>query len=77
MIDKGDIVQLDPASELGKAWGPQFVVVDELKTWGFQGYFIHAEKRGDFSRAYLRVPSGTFERVGRAVWMIDKEADHG
>ena len=64
-VEPGDVVQLDPESELGKCWGPQFVVVEEIKPWGFQGFFIHAETRQNFGPAYLRVKIGRhLQRLG-------------
>jgi hypothetical protein len=70
------VVQLDPASDMGRQWGPQLVVVTEPKPWGFQGYMLHAAKRGEFGPAYLRIKTGTFEPVGRVVWMVG-EGDDG
>lgn len=67
-LSRRDVVQLDPESELGKAWGPQFVIVEEIRSWGFLGYFIHAEKRGEFGSAYVRVKHGCYVLIGQACW---------
>lgn len=72
-IEVGDVVQVDPESAIGKEWGPQLVIVTDPRPWGVKGYFLHAQERGDVGPAYIRLPNGSFERVGRAVWMVNRE----
>lgn len=65
----GDVVQLDPESELAKKYGgPLLLIVSEVKAWGIQGYFFCVTHAGQIGPAYLRVRNGTFERVGPATW---------
>ena len=71
----GDIVQLDPESELGKAWGPQLCIVTEARGFGVLAYFTHASKRGDFGAAYLRLTRGTYVTVGRAEWIAQTSGE--
>lgn len=61
-VVKGDIVQADPGAT---EWGPSLVVVDEVKSWGIQGY-THIPRSGD---AYIRLQWNEFERTGgKVVW---------
>lgn len=74
-LTPGDIIQLDPDSELGKMYGPQFLVVEDVRSWGVSGYFTHVEEKGKFGQAPLRVPNGSYERVGRAAWVATVSYD--
>jgi hypothetical protein len=73
----GDIVQLDPSSEIGQEWGPQLCIVTEVKPWGVQAYFLHARARGDYGPAYIRLAHQSFEKVGQAAWWIPGESLDG
>ncbi len=73
--EPGDIVQVDPESPLGKDWGAQLCVVSEQRAWGVLAYFVHADTRGKFSAAYLRLQRGTYLFVGKAHWTIASVVD--
>ena len=73
-IHVGDIVQLDPVTTTNPAFAGCFMVVTEVKDWGVMGY-AHAlgtrEARG--GQAYYRAVNDTFERCGKAVWVMSDE----
>lgn len=62
-LKKDDIVQIVPEHN----WGGCLLVVDEVKSWGIQGY-VEIPLKG---QAYIRIKNGEFEVVGRAVFVID------
>lgn len=65
-LEPGDVIQLDPSKH---DWGPMLCIVDEVKSWGVQCYWLQAEQRGKPpARCYYRAETGTFERVGRVAW---------
>ena len=61
-VTPGDIVQINP--EHDETFGGSLMVVEEVKSWGFQGY-VEIPGKG---KAYYRVPSEQAVRVGRAAW---------
>lgn len=69
-LEEGDIVQLDPKEHTHHEgfWAANLMIVTEVKSWGAQGYC-----RGQGGNAYYRAKTGTFEKVGEAVW-VSKEA---
>lgn len=65
-LSPGDVVQI--TDERPGIVGA-FLMVDEVKPWGVTG-FIHTVKTFEEStRIYLRLQTGCFERLGRAVMM--------
>jgi hypothetical protein len=64
-ISIGDVVQIDPAHD--EMFGAALMVVEEIKSWGLQGY-VNVPGQG---LAYYRVPNGKFVRIGKAVWIQD------
>ena len=70
VIEPNDIIQLSPTH----AWGAMICVVSQVHSWGITAYWLVAETRGQPpSAAYIRVPTGEFEVVGRAVWVSGSE----
>lgn len=64
MLEPGDIVQVNPESH----WGGCLVVIDEIKTFGIQGYTRIPGKEG--GNAYIRLSWAEIEPTGgRAVWV--------
>lgn len=60
----GDIVQItDERPGLVGA----LLMVEEVKTWGVQGFIHHVASFQESSRIYLRLEHNRFERIGRAV----------
>ncbi len=68
--EPGEVIQLDPAK---CRWGPVFVTVTEIKTWGVMGYFHTTHADGKPGAAYIRVTHGDYERIGVAVWRVAEE----
>lgn len=70
----GDVVQIDPAH--GLMWGGCFLLVEEVKSWGVQG-FVPMPERADKPPgcAHLRVPWKHMELVGTAVFVPRPEAE--
>ena len=71
-IQVGDIVQLDPVTTINPAFAGCLMVVTEVKEWGVQGYVQALGEGGKPGRgqAYYRAVTGTFERCGKAVWIV-------
>lgn len=63
MIAKGDIVQI---TNTKCEWYPCLLIVDEVKTWGIQGYVLVPTPSGVGS-AYYRVNTEDFDKVGKAI----------
>jgi hypothetical protein len=69
MIEKGDIVQINPDE---KSFGGCLVIVDEVKAWGVLGYVPYG--RAQCSNVfYCQHLNGTFELVGKAKWALNDE----
>lgn len=71
VVIPGDVVQLDPTQTDNTAFAGCFLTVEEVKTWGIQG-FVQAlgESRDSIgSRAYYRAEWGTFMKIGKAEWV--------
>jgi hypothetical protein len=64
-VEPGDVIQLDPEHS---RWGPVFVVADEVRTWGVQGYLIGPEDK-KIGTVYVRVKHGHYARIGKAQWV--------
>jgi hypothetical protein len=52
-------------------WYPALVVVDEVKSWGIQGY-SHIPHQG---QAYIRLKNEDIEVVGKAIIVTQKSED--
>ena len=64
----GDVVQINPDSD--EVFGGCFLIVEEVKPWGFQGYCdMPGHDRGIF---HYRVKREDCSRVGAAFW-TDKD----
>lgn len=74
-IDKDDIVQIAPGSDLPYAGA--LVVVTEPKHWGIQGYlclpFAHEGLCRFKGLAYVRVKSSDCLMVGHCAWVLEPE----
>lgn len=66
-IIPGDVIQLTETAQEG--WIGCLMVVSEVLSWGVMAY-ITLPMQGD---AYLRVKTGQFEIVGRAVLVRSDE----
>ena len=75
-VRAGDVVQIDPAHD--PRFGGALLVVTEPKSFGVQGYVaVPAAPAGQ--RAYYRVASERFVRIGTAEWRVadaDAEPQH-
>lgn len=70
-LTAGDIVQLDPELTKNKMFAGCLMVVDEIKSWGVQGYVQSLGSDGEpGGQAYYRAEHGTFSQCGRAEWVI-------
>jgi hypothetical protein len=69
-VKVGDVVQLDPDLVRNKSLAACFMVVEEVKDWGVQGYIrVPGETRDAFPRrAYYRADHTEFEIVGSTIW---------
>lgn len=62
----GDVVQINPDSD--EVFGGCFLIVEEVKPWGFQGYTeIPGKDRGIF---HYRVNREDCSRVGPSFWAM-------
>lgn len=62
-LSPGDVVQItDERPGLVGA----FLLVDEVRSWGVQGFVHHVESFEETRQIWLRLESGKFKRVGRA-----------
>ncbi len=70
----GDILQINPSH----AYGEMLLIVTEPKSWGAQGYLL-SEYEFDAvrykGRAFLRVKTEDFEKVGRLKWLREEDVD--
>lgn len=64
-LQPGDVVQLEPESD--NLFGGHFMVVEEVRSWGAQGYVQSLERRG--ALAYYRAKHEAMHYVGRAVFV--------
>jgi hypothetical protein len=60
-MNRGDIIQI---TDENHEWYTGLLVVDEVKPWGVQAYLPMIPKSG---AAFIRLKSGSFEKVGTAV----------
>lgn len=63
-ISPGDVVQITD-ERLGLVGA--FLLVDEVRSWGVQGFVHHVKSFEEARQIWLRLESGRFERVGRAA----------
>lgn len=65
-IEKGDVIQLDPAKHARWAAG-LLMIVAEVKSWGVTCYaMLPTEPTGIVP---YRAETGSFERIGKTVWL--------
>jgi hypothetical protein len=63
-LKPGDVVQVtDERTGIVGA----FMMVEEVKPWGIQGFIHHIDTFENARRLYLRLEHGRFERIGRAA----------
>ena len=63
-LQPGDVVQItDERPGIRGA----LLLVEEVRTWGVQGFIHHVNTFEESSRIYLRLEHHQFERIGRAV----------
>lgn len=62
---EGDVAQVDPEHDPGR-FGGALLVVEEVKSWGVQGY-VWIPARG---AAYYRCPFEALSYIGRAQWRL-------
>ena len=63
-ISPGDVVQI---TDERRGLVGAFLLVDEVRSWGVQGFVHHVESFEEARQIWLRLEFGTFERVGRAA----------
>jgi hypothetical protein len=67
-VEVGDVVQINPESD--DRFAACFLVVEEVKPWGFQGYVsVPGVER---KVAYYRVNREDCERMGSAPWALEE-----
>lgn len=66
MLEKGDVVQIDPDHD--PTFGGCFMVVTEPKSWGAQGYI---KVPGHEGVAYYRCPNNAMHKIGKAEWVLE------
>lgn len=80
-VKPGDIVQIDPQSQLGDKDGffaACYVIVEEVKGFGIQGYVLVPSKRGQNpDRVYGRFNWEDFEFVGHSEWVAKDDEANG
>ena len=68
MIEKGTIVQITNKEH---NWFPCLIIVDEVKTWGIQGYLVvPTNDSKPNSTAHTRIETADFELVGTAKFHL-------
>ena len=65
----GDVVQINPDND--EVFGGCFLVVEEVKSWGFQGYCSMPGKDGGVF--HHRVKREDCSRVGPAFWKLTED----
>lgn len=72
-LQQGDIVQITDETH---AWYPCLIIVDEVKSWGIQGFtIIPTNDQKPNGRAYIRLKSAVYERVGIATLVPGPEPE--
>lgn len=56
-------------------WVGAFVMAEEIKAWGIQGYVPHVQSHGHQSRAYIRLEWNDIDYVGRAPLVLADAAE--
>lgn len=76
-LEVGDVVQLDPAAHMpgaandgtGGFFAGCFMIVEEIKVFGAQGFICMPGKRGEApGRAYFRAKWEDMVKIGKAEW---------
>lgn len=70
-VSRGEIVQLHPEKCRNLMFAASLLVVDEVKSWGVQGYVQALGENGETGgQAWYRAHWEEFERTGgTAVWI--------
>lgn len=66
-LEEGVIVQIVNEEH---HWFPALIIVDEVKSFGLQGYCIIPSNDGNTRNAYIRLKKGDFEIVGLAHFVV-------
>jgi len=75
-LQKGMVVQMSPECR-NPAFACCFMVVDEPKSWGCQGYFQGFGTREEQGgQAYYRANWDEMELAGHAIWMVGNEEEN-
>lgn len=69
VIQSGDVVQIVDTSRVGLTGA--FVLVDEVKSWGVQGFVHQVESFDEAKQIWLRLNWYQIERVGQAAMVLD------
>ena len=62
----GDVVQINEVHGRG-GWIGAFVMVEEVKAWGIQGFVHHIETHDNHGRMYIRLKWEEIEFIGKAA----------
>ncbi len=65
-IAVGDVVQINEQHE-HKGWVGAFVLVEEVKSWGIQGFVHHITTHEEMAHVYIRLKWSEIDRIGRAL----------
>lgn len=68
-IRVNDVVQIVPEYK-NAGWCGSFVLVEEIKQWGIQGFVHQVKSSNEFGRAYIRLNWGDFEVIGAAKFTL-------
>lgn len=70
-LEKGDVVQLAPDGP-NKLFAGCFMVVDEVRPWGAQGYVcVPQDKETMPGKAYYRAQREDMVWIGKAEWVLE------
>lgn len=73
-IERGDVVQIAPRVDM---WGSCFMVVTDLRPWGFVGYVPIPRQGSAAGTAYVRMKRNQVHWIGAAEWMDASALDSG
>jgi len=67
-IHVGEVVQINENIGLYRAgWMGAFLLVEEVYSWGVQGFVHVINTHEESSRAYIRLTNEQFDLIGKAV----------
>lgn len=74
-LTHGDVVQLSP-NVANAMFACCFMTITECRAWGAQGYVQMTGENGEpGGAAYYRATWDEMEYIGRAEWVIDRNAE--